>query len=60
MQTEIRWCAGCVDDRVFEQPECEDGHGELCLDLSCVECGFAIVLGHVEVDEPVLIGALAA
>ena len=38
-----RWCAGCGDEQVFEVPPCEDGHGEDCLDLACVACGFAIV-----------------
>ena len=60
MQTEIRWCSECADDRRFDSPPCEDGHGENCLDLACAECGHAIVLGHVAVDEPVLVGAVAA
>ena len=42
---EIRWCAECRDDKAFEVPPCEDGHGADCLDLACVECGFAIVTG---------------
>ena len=42
---EIRWCAECQDDKAFEVPPCADGHGADCLDLSCVECGFAIVVG---------------
>ena len=40
-----RWCAVCVDERVFDVPPCEDGHGEDCLDLACTECGHAIVVG---------------
>ncbi|MCW2681083.1 MAG: hypothetical protein JWM62_2484 [Frankiales bacterium] len=47
---EIRWCAECMDEKAFEVPPCADGHGADCLDLSCVECGFAIVVGiHDEV-----------
>jgi hypothetical protein len=42
---EIRWCAECQDDRAFDAPPCEDGHGLDCLDLACVDCGFAIVTG---------------
>jgi hypothetical protein len=42
---DIRWCAECRDDRAFVMPPCEDGHGADCLDLACVECGFAIVTG---------------
>lgn len=60
MHAEIRWCSECADDRAFEQPPCEDGHGEGCLDLFCGDCGYAIVLGHAMVDEPVLVGARAA
>lgn len=26
-------------------PPCEDDHGLDCLDLACVECGHAIVVG---------------
>lgn len=41
----VRWCIDCEGETVFELPPCEDGHGEDCLDLACVECGFAIVVG---------------
>ena len=40
-----RWCAGCADERAFETPPCQDDHGDDCLDLACVECGHAIVVG---------------
>ena len=42
---EIRFCAGCQDERGFEMPPCQDDHGLDCLDLACVECGHAIVVG---------------
>jgi hypothetical protein len=60
MQSEFRWCPECQDEQVFDAPPCEDGHGFDCLDLACGMCGFALVLGHVQVDEPVLVGAQAA
>ena len=41
----IRWCGECKDERVFEMPPCEDGHGPDCLDLACVDCGYAVVTG---------------
>ena len=44
MHVEIRWCATCATESAFEQPPCEDGHGEDCLDLACVQCGHGIVL----------------
>ena len=45
MLLELRWCGQCQDERGFESPECEDGHGLDCLDLACVECGHAVVVG---------------
>ena len=45
MARDLRWCPECADDRSFEVPPCEDGHGLDCLDLGCVDCGFAIVVG---------------
>ncbi len=41
----LRWCAPCGGTQLFEVPPCEDGHGEDCLDLACVECGHAVVVG---------------
>ncbi len=57
---ETRWCAECKDDRAFDPPPCEDGHGLDCFDLACVECGHALVLGVLVSDEVVLIEVLAA
>ena len=56
---ELRWCGQCQDERGFESPECEDGHGLDCLDLACVECGHAIVVG-VMASEVVLVEYAAA
>jgi len=47
---QVRWCGDCQDDSVFEVPPCEDGHGADCLDLVCVDCGFAVVLGILVTD----------
>jgi hypothetical protein len=56
---DVRWCAACSDERPFETPPCEDGHGLDCLDLACVDCGHAIVVG-VLVDEQVVVVELVA
>ena len=40
-----RWCSACAGERAFETPPCQDDHGDDCLDLACVECGHAIVVG---------------
>ena len=42
---DLRWCSECKDERPFEVPPCEDGHGLDCLDLACVDCGAAVVTG---------------
>ena len=42
METQCRWCSGCRDGQVFEQPVCEDGHGADCRDLCCAMCGLGI------------------
>jgi hypothetical protein len=46
MPYDVRWCVSCESERAFEVPPCEDGHGLDCLDLACVDCGHAVVLGH--------------
>ena len=40
----LRHCAECGGERAFEQPQCEDGHGD-CPDWGCTECGMAIWVG---------------
>jgi hypothetical protein len=40
-------CADCGDERRFEQPPCEDGHGADCPEWACVDCGAAILLGQI-------------
>ena len=59
MARDVRWCAECSDERPFETPPCEDGHGFDCVDLACVDCGHAIVVG-VLADEQVVLVELAA
>jgi hypothetical protein len=44
LATSVLYCPGCRDDRVFEQPDCVDGHDD-CPDWACMECGFALVTG---------------
>ncbi len=56
---QVMWCAGCQDETPFEVPPCEDGHGADCLDLACVECGHAIVVG-LYADEHVVVLEVAA
>ena len=55
-----RWCGDCQDDRFFEVPPCEDGHGGDCLDLACVECGAAVVVGVLLAGDDVVVQVRAA
>ena len=57
---DLRWCAQCSDERPFEVPPCEDGHGLDCLDLACVDCGHAIVVGVLLADQVVALELVAA
>jgi hypothetical protein len=59
MTEQFRWCAGCDVEQVFMAPPCQDGHGLDCLDLACVECGHAIVVGLLIVngEQSVLVAA---
>ena len=57
---QVRWCGDCRDDRVFEVPPCEDGHGDDCLDLACVDCGSAVVVGIMGLEAPLVLPAQAA
>ena len=57
MTEQFRWCSGCDDEQLFLAPPCEDDHGEQCLDLACVECGHAIVVGVLLVEQRELVAA---
>jgi len=56
----VRWCTPCASEQLFEVPPCDDGHGEDCLDLACVECGHAVVVGVLVASPAALDEALAA
>jgi hypothetical protein len=55
-----RWCGGCERETLFEVPPCEDGHGDDCLDLACVACGTAVVVGVLLSSTPVELDVRAA
>ncbi len=35
-------CPTCRRRRLFEQPECVDGHGDACPEWLCTACGTAL------------------
>jgi hypothetical protein len=43
------YCAVCDGKRLFETPQCPDGHGADCPDRACAECGAALYLDVVVV-----------
>ncbi|WP_168220891.1 hypothetical protein [Actinomadura sp. WMMA1423] len=47
------YCFTCGDEREFEQPPCEDGHGEECPEWGCVDCGSAVLVDPPPVAAPV-------
>jgi hypothetical protein len=50
-------CAGCAEEREFEQPPCVDGHdapGE-CPEWICVACGYAIFVGVPDIPDKPLV-----
>ena len=46
----LRWCATCLAETMFEQPECPDGHGADCPEWVCVTCGDALLLGYAPAE----------
>ncbi len=44
-------CATCGEERVVEQPPCQDGHDE-CPEWVCVDCGAAFLHGGLGLDAP--------
>jgi hypothetical protein len=43
MDTVLRHCSSCGEERDFEAPPCSDGHGCDCPELVCLACGEALV-----------------
>jgi hypothetical protein len=41
----LRWCATCLDETMFEQPDCPDHPRGECPEWVCVACGEALLLG---------------
>ena len=55
----FRWCSPCQGEQAFHMPPCEDGHGGDCVDLACTECGHAVVVGVLAVDDAVVVSLAA-
>lgn len=42
-----RHCSACGEERRFERPPCRDGHGADCPELSCADCGHALLIAGI-------------
>lgn len=49
----LGFCAACAAETPFEQPACPDGHGDLCPEWSCIDCGTAVIVPIGAYLEPV-------
>jgi hypothetical protein len=38
------YCGTCAAETVFERPWCVDGHGDLCSEWVCTDCGTAVIV----------------
>ena len=46
---QVLFCPDCSAAQAFERPCCGDGHGADCVELCCVECGTAVVIGGLAI-----------
>lgn len=49
-------CPDCGMTQLFITPPCEDGHGD-CIDLACIECGFAVTGLQVDLQQHEVLAA---
>lgn len=38
------YCDTCAAETIFERPLCVDGHGDLCAEWVCTDCGTAVIV----------------
>jgi hypothetical protein len=46
------YCDACAAETVFERPWCTDGHGDLCAEWVCTDCGNAVIVEIGDYLEP--------
>jgi len=46
------YCGTCAAETVFERPLCIDGHGDLCSEWVCTDCGTAVIVEIGDYLEP--------
>lgn len=40
----LGYCGTCAAETTFERPWCTDGHGDLCAEWVCTDCGTAVIV----------------
>jgi len=46
------YCDTCAAETIFERPWCTDGHGDLCAEWVCTDCGTAVIVEIGDYLEP--------
>lgn len=46
------YCDTCAAETIFERPLCIDGHGDLCAEWVCTDCGTAVIVEIGDYLEP--------
>jgi hypothetical protein len=49
----LGYCGTCAAETIFERPWCTDGHGDLCAEWVCTDCGTAVIVEIGDYLEPV-------
>ncbi len=48
---QVMFCTICQEDRLFVGAGCVDGHDADCPERLCVECGFAVLVSDLLVEQ---------
>lgn len=51
------YCGPCAAETIFERPWCTDGHGDLCAEWVCTDCGTAVIVEIGDYLEPLSEGS---
>lgn len=46
------YCGTCAAETTYERPSCTDGHGDLCAEWVCTDCGTAVIVEIGDYLEP--------
>ncbi|HEY8790109.1 MAG TPA: hypothetical protein VIM10_13390 [Actinopolymorphaceae bacterium] len=52
------YCGTCAAETFFDRPWCIDGHGDLCAEWVCTDCGTAVIVEIGDYLEPLPVEAV--